>query len=102
MQSKQSKVDILLANNAVAEEWKSILFIPRFKQRLAIVDAWSIELGSRVLDIGVGQGDSSVVLALELGPVCTVILLLVSLLTDFSTCSRSCSIQCPLSGNIDS
>ena len=67
----QSKIDILFANNPVPKEWENVIFIPRFKQRLTITDAWSIKPGSRVLDAGVGQGDSSTVLALELGPVRT-------------------------------
>lgn len=46
----------------------SLIHIPRFRQRLSILSAWSIAPGSRVLDIGCGQGDSSLALALELGP----------------------------------
>ncbi|KAI0395032.1 hypothetical protein F5Y17DRAFT_457427 [Xylariaceae sp. FL0594] len=49
------QVNILLANNAIHKQYEEILYVPRFKQRLAVVGAWSIPPGSRVLDIGVGQ-----------------------------------------------
>lgn len=40
----------------------------RFAHRLDICDAWSIPPGSRLLDIGCGQGESTLVLAAAVGP----------------------------------
>lgn len=40
---------------------------PRFRQRLALVDSWGVREGERVLDIGCGQGESCLVLALKVG-----------------------------------
>ncbi|OAA43931.1 SAM-dependent methyltransferase [Beauveria brongniartii RCEF 3172] len=41
--------------------------IPRFKLRLATIDAWGVKEGERLLDIGCGQGESSVALAAVVG-----------------------------------
>lgn len=40
----------------------------RFAHRLDICHAWSIPPGSRLLDIGCGQGESTLVLAVTVGP----------------------------------
>lgn len=46
--------------------------VPRFAHRLSICEAWSIPQGSRLLDVGCGQGDSSLVLATAVGPLGSV------------------------------
>jgi ubiquinone/menaquinone biosynthesis C-methylase UbiE len=68
-QSQQStKVDVLLASILHDKDVESKVWVPRFKLRLAITSEWNIGAGKRVLDIGCGQGESSVTLALQLGP----------------------------------
>ncbi|KAK3400719.1 hypothetical protein B0T20DRAFT_347517 [Sordaria brevicollis] len=69
---EDAKIATLLAAFPHDPSLAPLVFIPRFRQRLSILSAWSIPPGSRVLDIGCGQGDSSLVLALELGPDCHV------------------------------
>ncbi|KAK3348477.1 hypothetical protein B0H65DRAFT_423563 [Neurospora tetraspora] len=66
--SEESKITTLLTCFPHDQSLESLVHIPRFRQRLSILSAWSIAPGSRVLDIGCGQGDSSLALALELGP----------------------------------
>ncbi|KAJ9143370.1 Sam-dependent methyltransferase like protein [Pleurostoma richardsiae] len=70
--STSAKVDTLLASCLYDESLRTLAYIPRFKHRLAILDAWSIPTGTgpapKVLDIGCGQGESTLALALELGP----------------------------------
>lgn len=45
------------------EEKYSRLVKVELQQRLDIISRWNIEPGSRVLEIGCGQGDSTVILA---------------------------------------
>ncbi|KAE8416403.1 hypothetical protein BDV36DRAFT_284544 [Aspergillus pseudocaelatus] len=47
---------------------KTQIFIPRFIHRLRMAEAWGISSGERILDIGCGQGDSSLILAHLVGP----------------------------------
>ena len=46
--------------------------IPRFTHRLSLIKAWDIPPGQRILDIGCGQGESSLALAEALGPACHI------------------------------
>lgn len=69
---EEAKINTILTCFPHEKSLESLVFIPRFRQRLSILSKWSILPGSRVLDIGCGQGDSSLALALELGPACHV------------------------------
>lgn len=62
------RVEALLQNFLYDENLKTRIYVPRFQQRLSIIDAWSIARGSCILDIGCGQGESALALALQLGP----------------------------------
>ncbi len=42
--------------------------IPQFKHRLNLCRAWNIPTGARILDIGCGQGESTLILADAVGP----------------------------------
>lgn len=63
-----TKISTLLSNFLYDKELEPMVYVPRFKQRLSILKAWSISPGKQVLDIGCGQGESCITLALELGP----------------------------------
>ncbi|KAL0465167.1 hypothetical protein QR685DRAFT_538769 [Neurospora intermedia] len=69
---EESKIATLITCFPHDQSLTSLVQAPRFRQRLSILSEWSIPPGSRVLDIGCGQGDSSLVLALELGPTCHI------------------------------
>lgn len=69
---EESKITTLITCFPHDHSLRTLVQIPRFRQRLSILSQWSIPPGSRVLDIGCGQGDSSLVLAMELGPTCHV------------------------------
>jgi SAM-dependent methyltransferase len=60
----QSPVDLLLSSCLHEPSLDAEFYIPRFQNRLSIVDAWSIPTGQHLLDIGCGQGESSLALAL--------------------------------------
>ncbi|KAF2218104.1 hypothetical protein CERZMDRAFT_108646 [Cercospora zeae-maydis SCOH1-5] len=62
------ELSVLLENFLIAERHRERVFRPRFQLRLDIASAWAIEAGSSILDIGCGHGESSVTLALRLGP----------------------------------
>ncbi|KAK3949206.1 hypothetical protein QBC32DRAFT_400401 [Pseudoneurospora amorphoporcata] len=72
MATEEAKITTILSCFPHDPSLESLVYIPRFRQRLSILSQWSITPGSRVLDIGCGQGDSSLALALELGPTCHV------------------------------
>ncbi|KAK3349072.1 S-adenosyl-L-methionine-dependent methyltransferase, partial [Lasiosphaeria hispida] len=65
---KDTKVAELLSYTLMNKQHESLIWLPRYRHRIAIASAWSIPPGSSVLDIGCGQGESSLTLALELGP----------------------------------
>lgn len=66
--SNEENVNTILANCLLLEKQREPAWIPRIKVRLAIVGAWDIKPGARILDIGCGQGESAVTLAHMLGP----------------------------------
>lgn len=47
---------------------ESLIYIPRFTHRLSLIKAWEITPGQHILDIGCGQGESCLALAVALGP----------------------------------
>ncbi|KAJ5971440.1 S-adenosyl-L-methionine-dependent methyltransferase [Penicillium vulpinum] len=61
-------MDTLLASYLHDERARESSVEPKFLHRLALSDAWQIDPGSRVLDVGCGQGESSLVLAVATGP----------------------------------
>ncbi|KAJ5167465.1 S-adenosyl-L-methionine-dependent methyltransferase [Penicillium canariense] len=61
-------MDILLSSYLHDEKARASTVEPSFRHRLALTRTWDIQPGSRVLDIGCGQGESSLVLALINGP----------------------------------
>ncbi|KAK7952809.1 uncharacterized protein PG986_008537 [Apiospora aurea] len=69
---ESEKIQILLNSTLYDESLRDLAYIPRFQHRLAILKALSIPAGSRILDIGCGQGESTLALALELGERCRV------------------------------
>ena len=46
---------------------ETLIYIPRFTHRLSLIKAWDIPPGRHILDIGCGQGESCLVLALAMG-----------------------------------
>ncbi|KOS36990.1 hypothetical protein ACN38_g12236 [Penicillium nordicum] len=61
-------MDTLLASYLHDEQARKSIVEPIFQHRLLLSAAWQIEPGSCVLDVGCGQGESSLVLALATGP----------------------------------
>ena len=47
---------------------EALIYIPRFTHRLSLIEAWGIAPGQRLLDIGCGQGESVLALAVAVGP----------------------------------
>lgn len=62
---RQNKIQTLLSSCLHDIKQETLVYIPRFGHRLDIIEKWSIEPGTRILDIGCGQGESSLALALE-------------------------------------
>ncbi len=62
-----SQMDELVASYLHDRKTLSSIVIPQFIHRQALVKEWSPEPGSRLLDIGCGQGECSLVLALAVG-----------------------------------
>ncbi|KAJ5503319.1 hypothetical protein N7463_006193 [Penicillium fimorum] len=61
------KMDILLSSSLKNPNLLTKFHIPRFQQRLAIINEWDVQPGEHVLDIGCGQGESCLALALQVG-----------------------------------
>ncbi|KAI6823676.1 hypothetical protein KC340_g11675 [Hortaea werneckii] len=61
-------MDQLVSSYLHSPKARSDITLPQFTHRLALARAWQIPLDSRVLDIGCGQGESSLVLAEVVGP----------------------------------
>ena len=51
---------------------ETLFYIPRFTHRLSLIKAWEIPPGQHILDIGCGQGESSLALAEALGDSCHI------------------------------
>jgi SAM-dependent methyltransferase len=60
-------MDILLSCFLHDPALESRVYIPRFTHRLSLTKEWVIEPGRRILDIGCGQGESCLALALDVG-----------------------------------
>lgn len=65
---QQSQTDMLLASYLHAPSSQAIEVTSRFLHRLKLCKEWAIPDGARLLDIGCGQGESTVVLAAQVGP----------------------------------
>lgn len=69
---QEDRVSTLLQSFLIKGSRRERVYVPRFQLRLEILRAWciSIPLGtsSSVLDIGCGQGESAITMALYLGP----------------------------------
>lgn len=61
-------MDILLTSHLHDPASRSYAVVPGFLHRLNLCKVWAIPVGSRLLDIGCGQGESSLVLATIVGP----------------------------------
>lgn len=70
--SEEAKIRTILDCFPHDQSLEDLVLIPRFRQRFSILSEWSIPPGSKILDIGCGQGDSTLVLALGLGPDCHI------------------------------
>jgi ubiquinone/menaquinone biosynthesis C-methylase UbiE len=64
---REAQLETLLACSLHKPGLVTKFHAPRFRQRLALVDSWGVREGERVLDIGCGQGESCLVLALKVG-----------------------------------
>lgn len=62
-----SQLDTILASYPHAENTRSII-TPQFLHRKNLCNSWDIAEGAHLLDIGCGQGDSTLVLATVVGP----------------------------------
>lgn len=71
--TRAEDIQAILSTCLYVKQHEALVWIPRIKVRLAITEAWAIEPGARVLDIGCGQGESSVVLAQVLGPTSAIV-----------------------------
>ncbi|RMY71092.1 hypothetical protein D0863_05380 [Hortaea werneckii] len=61
-------MDRLVSGYLHSPKARSDIILPQFTHRLSLARAWQIPPDSRVLDIGCGQGESSLVLAEVVGP----------------------------------
>ncbi|KUM59854.1 hypothetical protein ACN42_g7269 [Penicillium freii] len=62
-----SKMDVLLSCFLQNPDLISKFHIPRFQHRLALMNEWHVRPNERILDIGCGQGESCLALALAVG-----------------------------------
>ncbi len=62
-----AQMKTLLASSLHTPALLEKFHIPRFKLRLATIHSWGVQEGNRLLDIGCGQGESSVALAAVVG-----------------------------------
>ncbi|KAJ2978186.1 hypothetical protein NQ176_g3966 [Zarea fungicola] len=68
-------METLLASSLHTPTLLETFHIPRFKLRLATIHEWGVKQGERLLDIGCGQGESSVALASVVGNAGSIIAL---------------------------
>jgi SAM-dependent methyltransferase len=61
------KMDLLLSSSLHDPGLLTQFYVPRFNHRLSLIKIWGIETGQQILDVGCGQGESCLVLALEVG-----------------------------------
>ncbi|KAI7285879.1 hypothetical protein KC343_g677 [Hortaea werneckii] len=61
-------MDRLVSSYLHSPKARSDIVLPQFTHRMALAQNWQMLPGSRILDIGCGQGESSLVLAELLGP----------------------------------
>ena len=59
------KIEQLIASYIHDSRCNPEILRPQFKHRIALVDAWEIPSGSKVVDVGCGQGDSTIAQCLE-------------------------------------
>ncbi|OKL57767.1 hypothetical protein UA08_06881 [Talaromyces atroroseus] len=64
-----SYIDLLLSSCLHKPSLEVEFYIPRFRNRLAIIASWDIPASQHLLDIGCGQGESSLALALAVSPI---------------------------------
>lgn len=72
IQNRESLIEELVSCYPHTPTSRITTCIPKFEHRIALVDSWNIMVGSRVLDIGCGQGECSLVLAAFSGHLGTV------------------------------
>ena len=63
-----SRMETILSSCLYDPKLKTRFHIPRFTHRLLVAQVWGISPGQKILDIGCGQGESCLVLALLVGP----------------------------------
>jgi SAM-dependent methyltransferase len=62
------KVEQLISSYIHDSRCNPDILRPQFRHRIALVDAWKIPAGSKIVDVGCGQGDSTIALAQAVGP----------------------------------
>ena len=68
LEKRVQRMDTLLSCCLHDPAKETLIYIPRFTHRLSLIKAWDIPSGRHILDIGCGQGESCLVLALAMGP----------------------------------
>lgn len=64
---RDSQLETLLSCSLHKPSLVTKFHAPRFRQRLGLVESWGVGEGEKMLDIGCGQGESCLVLALKVG-----------------------------------